>query len=90
MNHRTVKILYSVLSSIGFYPSKTIKALKWFPRYIKNKKKLEQQIAKEKKQMPDSVKTFGDPYPIYTDFKSTAGSTSGHYFHQDLIIANYI
>ncbi len=29
-------------------------------------------------------------YPIYSDYKEQAGSASGHYFHQDLLIASYI
>lgn len=29
-------------------------------------------------------------YPIYEDFKSQAGTASGHYFHQDLLVASLI
>lgn len=29
-------------------------------------------------------------YPILTDFNSQAGSASGHYFHQDLLVAQFI
>lgn len=28
--------------------------------------------------------------PIYSDYKEQAGSAAGHYFHQDLLVANYI
>lgn len=29
-------------------------------------------------------------FPIYSDYKEQAGSAIGHYFHQDILIANYI
>ncbi len=29
-------------------------------------------------------------YPIYSDYKEQAGSATGHYFHQDLLVASYI
>jgi len=31
-----------------------------------------------------------DNYPIYDDFKKQAGTVSGHYFHQDLLVARFI
>lgn len=29
-------------------------------------------------------------FPIYSDYKEQAGSATGHYFHQDLLVANYV
>ena len=29
-------------------------------------------------------------FPIYSDYREQAGSATGHYFHQDLLVANYI
>lgn len=29
-------------------------------------------------------------FPIYSDYKEQAGSATGHYFHQDLLVASYI
>ena len=29
-------------------------------------------------------------YPILTDFSNSAGTAKGHYFHQDLLVANFI
>lgn len=29
-------------------------------------------------------------FPIYSDYKEQAGSATGHYFHQDLLVAGYI
>lgn len=34
--------------------------------------------------------TIDKKYPIYSDYKEQAGSATGHYFHQDLLVANYI
>lgn len=33
---------------------------------------------------------ISDLYPIFDDFRLTAGSASGHYFHQDLLVAQLI
>jgi hypothetical protein len=29
-------------------------------------------------------------FPIYSDYRDQAGSATGHYFHQDLLVASYI
>lgn len=29
-------------------------------------------------------------HPIYSDYKEQAGSATGHYFHQDLLVASYV
>lgn len=29
-------------------------------------------------------------FPIYSDYREQAGSATGHYFHQDLLVASYI
>jgi len=29
-------------------------------------------------------------FPIYSDYKEQAGSATGHYFHQDLLVASYV
>jgi Caenorhabditis protein of unknown function, DUF268 len=31
-----------------------------------------------------------DTYPIFDDFRKLAGTASGHYFHQDLLVARFI
>jgi SAM-dependent methyltransferase len=34
--------------------------------------------------------TISDLYPVFDDFRMSAGSASGHYFHQDLLVAQFI
>jgi hypothetical protein len=34
--------------------------------------------------------TIAVDYPIYDDFNKQAGTASGHYFHQDLLVASFI
>jgi SAM-dependent methyltransferase len=34
--------------------------------------------------------TITDLYPVFEDFRLAAGSASGHYFHQDLLVAQFI
>ena len=41
-------------------------------------------------QLGPSVSTFGCDYPVIDEFNSDAGVATGHYFHQDLLIANKI
>ena len=60
-------------------------------KYFENLRLLKRSIAScESRQLPDSVKRFGRPWPIFDEFVSSAGSASGHYFHQDLLVANHI
>lgn len=33
---------------------------------------------------------IANAYPIYDDFEKQAGTASGHYFHQDLLVASFI
>lgn len=33
---------------------------------------------------------ISDLYPIFDDYRADAGSASGHYFHQDLLVAQFI
>ena len=41
-------------------------------------------------QLGGSVSTFGCDYPVINEFNSNAGVATGHYYHQDLLIANKI
>ena len=62
---------------------KFIISIKNLPIYISNYLKLSRQADKK-------LFKFGRTYPILNEFNSEAGSASGHYFHQDLYIAQQI
>lgn len=81
MNPKIKKIispfLYFLLT-LGFDPRKTICLLK-YPRFLK-------QYLEFKKKGGN----ISHRYTILTDYEEQAGSASGHYFHQDLIVASLI
>ena len=67
-----------VFRLIGVNPRK-IFHLKNFPKYISNYRIF--------KKMGGIVT---DSYPILDEFSSQAGIASGHYFHQDLLVASFV
>jgi len=53
--------------------------LRFWPRYISNRR--------------DFIKAGGaitHSHPLLGDFQASAGTSSGHYFHQDLLVAQFI
>lgn len=88
---RTLIRFYKLLIMLGIDPLKTLSTLRGYPRYFKNFHSLKNSIASsEPRSLPDSAKHFGNAYPILNEFFSSAGTASGHYFHQDLLVANLI
>ena len=83
--------IYSLLVSFGVDPLKAKSTLRGYPKYFENLRLLKRSITScELNPLPDSVKRFGKPYPIVDQFFSSAGTASGHYFHQDLLVANLV
>jgi hypothetical protein len=83
--------LYSISVFLGVDLQKTIANLRGYPKYLHNLRKLRTSIlTNELEPIPGSVRCFGKPYPIVDEFYAPAGNASGHYFHQDLLVANYI
>ncbi|MDA3925099.1 MAG: DUF268 domain-containing protein [Kiritimatiellae bacterium] len=77
-------IIYNLLVLFGIDPLKTYRSIKGIPCYIRNYRAL-------KKQTGSSVSfPFSTPYPCLGDRFEESGSATGHYFHQDLMIANRI
>lgn len=76
--------LIFLLNLMGFDPIKFVSILRGFPFYCKDYQCLKKQM----KRNNDFV--FGKFYPVLTDRYSDSGTISGHYFHQDLLIAQMI
>jgi SAM-dependent methyltransferase len=72
------KILSRIFLIIGFNP-RNILLLKYYSKYLNECKKFI--------KMGGVITT---KYPILTDYYAQAGSASGHYFHQDLLVASFI
>ncbi len=69
---------------MGFDPLKTINFFRGIFFYCRDLRKIKLQ----KGNNSDFV--FGVPYPMLNERFSKAGTMSGHYFHQDLLIAQRI
>lgn len=75
---KIIKPFFYFLLNIGFDPRR-ISSLRYYPKYraqYKMFKKLGGIITHR--------------FAIFTDYADQAGSASGHYFHQDLLVASYI
>lgn len=83
---RTLRSLYVFLTYFGFDLLKTIQSLRGIKSYIRD------YLAFKKQSKFSSQKdfTFGKAYPCLSDRFAKSGSASGHYFHQDLLIASKI
>lgn len=73
-----VKPLATLLLSIATDPRR-ITALRSYPNYRAQYKKFRKLGG-----------TITHRFPILTDYEAEAGSASGHYFHQDLLVASFI
>lgn len=83
---RILRIIYSLLVTFGIDPSKTIHSIRALPYYFRNLQLLKNQ----KKKSTVKAFPFGRPYPCLVDRFSDSGTASGHYFHQDLLVARKI
>lgn len=81
---RISRKVYLLLEVLGYNPLKTIAFIKGIAFYCRDLKKIKSQKGK------NSDFVFGLPYPILNERFSESGSMSGHYFHQDLLIARRI
>lgn len=65
-------------SNLGLLPINPVKFMR-IPRYLK-----------EKRAFLKKGGVISHTYPITNDYKDSAGTGSGHYFHQDLLVAQFI
>ena len=84
MNNIFIRI-HRLFLIFGINPLQTIRAFKGIPIYYKNRKLLKQQEKNASKKFP-----FATPYPCLSDRFENAGEATGHYFHQDLLVARRI
>jgi SAM-dependent methyltransferase len=76
--------IYGNLNLLGIDVSKMKMFVKGLSSYLKDKKELTQQKGHDT-QFP-----FGSKRPVFEDRFAESGSASGHYFHQDLLVAQKI
>jgi SAM-dependent methyltransferase len=75
---KAIKPFYKFLFNIGIDP-RSIFSLRHYPKYLTQYKEFQKLGGK-----------ITHKYAIFTDYDDQAGSASGHYFHQDLLVASYI
>jgi SAM-dependent methyltransferase len=76
--------LYSTSRVFGFDPPRFVKAVRGLPAYYKELSELKRQKGN------DTTFSFGRSFLNLSDRFSEAGTMSGHYFHQDLLVAKKI
>lgn len=77
--------IHSYLVFFGVDLGKSIRSLKGLPAYFHDLKTLKRQALTTGDQFP-----FISLYPCLCDRFAASGSASGHYFHQDLLVARRI
>jgi hypothetical protein len=81
---QTLKKVFKVLVLFGINPRKFVRSVSSIPWYLGD-------LAELKKQMRDKTEfVFATNRPILGEKWASAGTMSGHYFHQDLLIARKI
>ena len=78
-------IALSYLELPGFSPQKFILALVRFPLFVRDRIVLARQMRNLPREFP-----MGKYYPCLHDRFSDSGNATGHYFHQDLLVARRI
>lgn len=72
--------LWFLIAQFGIDPRKMLLFLRGLPRYVRD-------LIKWKKMGGETPKVL---YPILGNWAESSGSGTGHYFHQDLLVASYI
>lgn len=83
--------LLGISKSFGWDPIQTFYAFIGLLKYINNFIKLKKAIRKNSYPIyAKSITKFGSPSFSLDDFNANAGTAKGHYFNQDLLVANLI
>jgi len=80
-----MKLHKIILKEFGFNLKKSLRAARGLPIYLKNYRALKRQSQNAGPAFP-----FAQPYPCLSDRFEHSGVAKGHYFHQDLLVAQKI
>jgi uncharacterized protein DUF268 len=81
---RATRAIDSLLGTYGFSPLKTVRAIRGTPPFLRDHRKFKQMLGR-RTDWP-----FGPLMPMLEDRDTQSGSAGGHYFHQDLLVAQRI
>lgn len=76
--------IYKWMLLFGFDFKRSYQTFKGIPRFIRDVRKFKLLIPN------DDIFSYSTSYPILSDWNENAGNAQGHYFHQDLLIAQKI
>lgn len=82
---RILQGVYGLLVMFGIDPRKTYQSMRGLPYYFRNLRSLKNQRGAAARAFP-----LGKYYPCLGDRFSDSGAASGHYFHQDLLVARRV
>jgi hypothetical protein len=80
----SLRLFVSIITA-GFNPLRIFSAVRGVPFYLRDLRTLMGQQKNSDLPFP-----FGNPYPCLLDKNAESGATKGHYFHQDLLVANRV
>ena len=82
----------SILQQFGFSPLALLHSIAALPRYLCSYLEFSGQVEHVNGARRNHPSTYrmGCMYPVLTDYRQSAGSNSGHYYHQDLYVAKKI
>lgn len=83
--HKTLQTGLTWITAFGLEPLKTVSAIRNFPVTVREHMELRKQNAKLKDRWRIVLRS-----PSFTDRSEPGGIASGHYFHQDLLVAKKI
>ncbi len=75
-----------VVYAFGFDPLRALSAIRYTPRYIRDLF----AYRSHKEYGPKFRLRLSVLYPILADYNDASGTASGHYFHQDLLVARKV
>ena len=77
--------VYRALVNIGIDPLLFMRSLRGIPSFVND-----YYVIKKQQKESSNIFPFGFPFPCLGDRFSESGAGKGHYFHQDLLVANRI
>ena len=80
-----LKLLFRYLADFGINPIKAVQSIRALPGYFVEYRKLNRQLS-----AGDGSFIFGQSYPCLADRFEESGVANGHYFHQDLLVAQRV
>lgn len=81
---RATSVTNSFLATYGFSPIKTVRAIRGTPRFLRDLREFKRMMGRRTDWQ------FGPLAPILEERGIQSGTAAGHYFHQDLLVAQRI